>query len=183
MVTGRTSRFLKHRLQKVTGWLDANSREHSGRKVTLSKRGVKQAHSLRLNKAFCWATMVSSRSGSCAWVKHHSEASEAVLELRSSQVEPGDSLATCKETGGQGWDVGVLTSLTAPSSGTGITDKLPLSPTSWATATNQLTPTPSTQLSASPARVGEELLESLWFPVTPATNDKTGNHSDSSSVK
>ena len=112
----------------------------------------------------------------CAWVKHLPEASEAVPEPRSSQVEPR---GTCKQTGGWGGRV-VLTSLTAPSSGAQDWHYRQAHPKpnfrshSHDPAHRPQHPAhrlPRTQLSTSPAREGMgkrvELLEPLLFPLSP----------------
>ena len=112
----------------------------------------------------------------CAWVKHLPEASEAVLEPQSSQVEPR---GTCKQTAGCGGRV-VLTSLTAPSLGAqdwhygqaypkphfrGHSHDPAHHPPDPAHCPHR------TQLSTSPARVGRgkrvELLEPPLFPLSP----------------
>ena len=100
------------------------------------------------------------------------------------------SLATCKQSRGQGWGGGSWHHSQPPHRAlrTCVTDQPTLSPTSGATATTQLTPTPSTQLSTSLAKVGTgKWGGAAWIPVvssvTLATNDKTGNNSDPSSVK
>ena len=166
--------------------MGANNREYSGRKVILSKWGVKQAHSLKqsfvlghndLQKLYLGETLLRGLWG-CPWTPE--------LPGRA-QRQPGH-LQTNQRAGVGKWGSWHHSQPPHQALRTCVTDKPTLSPTSGATATTQLTPTPSTQLSASPARVGRgKRGGAAWIPVvssvTPATNDKTGNNSDPSSVK
>ena len=80
--------------------MGANSHERSGGKAASAVQGRLETGSLPSPiPSLLWGH--SDLLQLCAWVKHLPEASEAVPEPRSSQVEPR---GTCKlGGGGEGW--------------------------------------------------------------------------------